>query len=152
MTKRRITAILGAVAVASALVIWLRLSVGHEQFLHIVERELIHLFSGGGMYCVFQWIVRAAEQHVLTRRLGGYLFFGLPAFLASFCIALFELANVNDGGLLIKSYLDIAFWAIGMAFPAWTQYRHGERVVEAARDISRNGRKIRAKDALRGVG
>ena len=105
-------AVLGALVVAG-------------NFSHIVERELIHLFSAAGVYLMVYllmdsigrrtkivWLTRRVEPAALVAML--FIWFGEPDDV------------VGDG--IAKSYIDMIVWAFGfvvsiMALGKWCKSR-----------------------------
>lgn len=86
---------------------------------HIIERELIHFFSGGSVYLLayftYQWAKRKWPEW--TDRI-------LPALLAALVIFLREPADVAAGGWVGKSYIDFTFWMLGLGVAIYGLMRY----------------------------
>jgi len=102
---------------------------------HILERSVIHFFSAGMVTLGFRYLLYVLDKHVLTRALGGYIYWLLPCFVAPFVIFLREPFDVAKGGPLVKSYTDILSWAVGCLVSTYLSRAMCERDLEAAREI-----------------
>ena len=101
-----------------------------EIFKHILEREAIHFFSGAGVFLMafFAWEYACYRVKGL-RAPYGYNALLVPTLLTLICIAFFEFTNIGDGGLVIKSFIDMTTWMIGMGVGMYGIIRKAETVL-----------------------
>jgi len=114
---------------------------------HVLDRFVIHVFSSGMVTLLLRYALYQLERRVLTARLGGYMWYLLPAVLGPLLIFLREPLDVLHGGWWIKSYIDPVGWAVGALASTWLSRALCMRDQMAATDIRHaKGRRREARE------
>jgi len=92
---------------------------------HIIERELIHVFSAMGLLVGVFFALRSLQRHWarnwLPSNIGGQLLLsGLAVFAGA---ATREAFDVAHGDPLFKSPIDNLGWLVGIGLGIWAAYR-----------------------------
>ena len=103
---------------------------------HILERFVIHVFSGASVLILALVGFWYMERKVRSFRLNGWMFFILPALVSFTLISFREIWDVSAGGPLIKSVTDWISWVIGIGGAAYGLYRLSPRVTQAVEEIT----------------
>ena len=112
-----------------------------EMIKHIFwSGKLSTFFSGAGVFLMafFAWEYACYRVKGL-RAPYGYSALLVPTLLTLICIAFFEFTNIGDGGLVVKSFLDMTTWMIGMGVGMYGIIRKAERFWEIRRQIKGPG-------------
>lgn len=95
-----------------------------NEFAHIIERSIIHIFSAGTVYlgfCIgYEWFRRKFSKAMDQI---------LPGLLAILIIYLREPFDVAHGQSLLKAVIDPISWAAGIAGVWWLIRRYRKVVV-----------------------
>ena len=106
-----------------------------ELFAHIVERFIIHFFSGSGVVVLSLTAWAWCERKKWIRQLPGWWFFIVPVGLACFLIFLREPVDVSAGGWTGKSYIDLVSWFLGCGAGVYGMYRLNPRIAQAIKSM-----------------
>ncbi len=103
--------------------------------LHVAERFVIHFFSAAGVllfaFAGIDWTRRKSWLPTLQ----GVWAFIVPIVASLLVIFLREPWDVFRGGALVKSYVDLTGWALGISLAAWGIYRLTPRFAEIVKEI-----------------
>ena len=102
---------------------------------HILERFVIHFFSGAAVLMLALVVLWYCERRWLKYHLRGWMFFILPALISFTLISFREIWDVSAGGPLIKSVIDWVSWLLGIGGGAYGLYRLSPRVTQAVKEI-----------------
>ena len=105
---------------------------------HVLDRFVLHVFSGASVLIIFMYAWWLCERWVKGwPRLEGWLFFTVPGFIAFTVIALRESYDVAMGNPLQKSFFDHASWIIGIFGFSYAIYRLYPRLRQAMEEIEK---------------
>lgn len=94
---------------------------------HILERFIIHLFSGGSVFFLAFTGLDLCQRKRWLPRYYGWWHLALPALLSFLFISLREVFDVAAGGWYVKSITDWISWVIGLGAAVYAVYRHAPR-------------------------
>lgn len=94
-----------------------------SDFLHIVDRFLIHFFMSAGFLMIavygFYWLTRIRWLPALH----GWWAYIVPAMVSFILISFREVFDVANGQLVVKAVTDWASWILGMGVSIFGLFR-----------------------------
>ena len=91
---------------------------------HIIERFIVHLFSGALVVLAALWGFWIIERKVKWfPELKGWMFYIFPSLTAFILISFREVWDVANGGPVVKSVIDWIGWLAGIGGADYTLYR-----------------------------
>lgn len=143
LTKINVLKLIAIVVVVAAPLIAYGAAYGWEALTHMIDRQLIHVFAGPGIYWSFLFGVWTLERRVSWwPSLTGWTALVTPAFLALFVVLAWEMWDGRLGGSSqdppIKSIIDVFVgWLVGLTGGVIAAYRSHPYVDRAVGEINR---------------
>ena len=103
---------------------------------HIIERFVIHLFSGASVVLMALWGFWILERKIRWfPEMRGWMFYIFPSLIAFVFISFREIFDVAAGGPLVKSITDWLSWVMGMGGAVFTLYRLTPKFADVLKQI-----------------
>ncbi len=95
-----------------------------SDFMHILERSIIHFFSSAGFYLIALWGFWMLERKCLWwPQLQDWWKLVLLVVVSFLFLSFREIFDVNAGGSAVESVCDWLSWFVGLGVSAWAIYR-----------------------------
>ena len=105
---------------------------------HIIDRFIIHLFSGASVALIALWGFWIIERKVKWwPEMRGWMFYIFPTLLAFVFISFREIWDVHNGGLLVKSVTDWISWILGLGAANYCLYRLTPKLDQVLKQIKK---------------
>ena len=107
---------------------------------HQRSRAIIHFICAGGALTISQGGYQFLERKVkaVGHILHGWFFFIVPGISAITVIFLREPFDVGASGDVLKSYIDLLSWVLGVIVFSWGQWRLHERMAVCWKEVKGN--------------